>query len=569
MNEWFKKVIDKAKNWWKTSKPVQKIVAGAVLLVIIVAIIINVSRSSAPDNTKLFNAPVTDAEIRVKILDKISQRRIKANVDEEGFIYVDASDDEITSLVSELYANNLIPSNVDVFAESKKRGWSDTDAEQNIKVQDGYKKLLEKQLCALDDITSAIVNIRLPETKLFKADEDPLSAAIVVTLSNNSNLVAGSKRMKGIQKMILDAVPGLKADNLSVVDTEGKVLNDFDDLESNTRIDTAEKEQKLKSKLEREMRGKVLASLQDYASKDRVRNLNVSIEFDMSQETIDIVEYFPIELEKDNPDTPYNERKVKDSFALSQQIITKEWQGTAHNPEGPSGVEGQNPPNYVDMSNVIGKSVETGTTTNNLVNSKTIHKVVSPEQGRRTVSVNIDGKWRLEKDNDGDFIVENGRLKRTYIPITDDEISKWVELIEGAIGYKRERGDRVIVTSLPYDRDAEFEAFDDEYFAKKKRTQIILLVLLSIAIVLVGFILYRIISKQIERRRRLREEELLRQQQAERERALWDAKDEANMQVTMSVEESRRAELQENAINMAKEHPEDVAMLIRTWLMEE
>ena len=72
----------------------------------------------------------------------------------------------------------------------------------------------------------------------------------------------------------------------------------------------------------------------------------------------------------------------------------------------------------------------------------------------------------------------------------------------------------------------------------------------------------------MERRRRAREEELLRQQQLAREQALWEAKDEAQT-VTMSVEESRRAELQENAINMAKEHPEDVAMLIRTWLMEE
>ena len=86
--------------------------------------------------------------------------------------------------------------------------------------------------------------------------------------------------------------------------------------------------------------------------------------------------------------------------------------------------------------------------------------------------------------------------------------------------------------------------------------------------VLIGFILFRIISKEIERRRRAREEELLRQQQLAREQALWEAKDEAQT-VTMSVEESRRAELQENAINMAKEHPEDVAMLIRTWLMEE
>jgi len=28
-------------------------------------------------------------------------------------------------------------------------------------------------------------------------------------------------------------------------------------------------------------------------------------------------------------------------------------------------------------------------------------------------------------------------------------------------------------------------------------------------------------------------------------------------------------ELMESAINMAKEHPEDVAQLIRTWLLEE
>ena len=54
----------------------------------------------------------------------------------------------------------------------------------------------------------------------------------------------------------------------------------------------------------------------------------------------------------------------------------------------------------------------------------------------------------------------------------------------------------------------------------------------------------------------------------EREKALWQA-EQAGMEVTMSVEERRRAELQENAITMAKEHPEDVAQLIRTWLMEE
>jgi len=58
------------------------------------------------------------------------------------------------------------------------------------------------------------------------------------------------------------------------------------------------------------------------------------------------------------------------------------------------------------------------------------------------------------------------------------------------------------------------------------------------------------------------------QSQLERQRTIMEA-EQAGMEVTMSVEERHRAELQENAIMMAKEHPEDVAMLIRTWLMEE
>jgi flagellar M-ring protein FliF len=54
----------------------------------------------------------------------------------------------------------------------------------------------------------------------------------------------------------------------------------------------------------------------------------------------------------------------------------------------------------------------------------------------------------------------------------------------------------------------------------------------------------------------------------EHDRILLDA-EQASMVATLSVEERERAELQEQAIAMAREHPEDVAMLIRTWLMEE
>jgi flagellar M-ring protein FliF len=124
------------------------------------------------------------------------------------------------------------------------------------------------------------------------------------------------------------------------------------------------------------------------------------------------------------------------------------------------------------------------------------------------------------------------------------------------------------VRTIPFDRTSEHRAEDDE-FRKRQQTQMIVLYsLLGVVFLLVVFIIFRLITREIERRRRLREEELARQHQAMREAALRSAEEES-AEVEMSVEERARLELQENAINIAREHPEDVAQLIRTWLMEE
>jgi len=89
-----------------------------------------------------------------------------------------------------------------------------------------------------------------------------------------------------------------------------------------------------------------------------------------------------------------------------------------------------------------------------------------------------------------------------------------------------------------------------------------------VAFLLVAFIVFRLASRELERRRRIAEEKRALEQQMLRENAIRQA-EEQNIEVSMSVEEKKRMDLQEHAINMAKEHPEDVAQLIRTWLREE
>lgn len=569
MNEWLKKVVDSAKNLWAKWKPIQKVILFGIIIVVIVAIIAAAKLSAKPAVVRLFNAPVTDETALTKILDRLSQENVTAYSTDEGYISVD--DDKTARKMREiLISENLVPSSVDPWAGFYDRSWSTTDADQNVKLKNTIQKQLKQHIESIGEIQLADVNIVLPENQLFTADQNPVTASVILKTTPQSTLLQDRKRILGIQRLILSAVEGLREENLIITDSEGNQINDFEGMAESDRVDIVAKQQKLIRKQEVEIRAKILKALQRTFGEDRCRDMVVAVEMDMSQKTSESTEYSPIQIKADNPDTPYDDSEYRDTLPISSQTVTREWQGTGYNPEGPAGVEGQTPPVYSDMSNVIGRSTETGTTQNNVINTKQTSEITSPKIDKISVSVNLDGKWKLIKDANGNPVVneEDGSLKREYTPVSDRELQEAERSIQGAIGYKRERGDLVVVTNIAYDRDDEFAAEDAEYFAAIQRKRTILFILIAVAAVLIGFILFRIISRELERRRREREARLLAEQQAARERALWEAKDEG-MEVTMSVEETRRMELQENAINMAKEHPEDVAMLIRTWLMEE
>ena len=569
MNEWLKKVFGKLKDLWSKWKPIQKVILIGIVVVVIVAIILAARVSSKPSTVRVFNAPVTDSTSLTKILDRISQENIQANADSNGYISV--ADDETARRVREvLISENLVPSSIDPWAGFYDRSWSTTDADQNVKLKNTIQKQLKIHIEAISDVQMADVNIVLPEKQLFAADQAPVSASVILKTTPSSTLLTDKNRILGIQRLILSAVEGLKEENLIITDVEGNQINDFEGMAEYDRLTLVEKTERFKLKLATEIRAKILKLFQNTYGEDRCRDMVVTIEMDTSQKTVNATEYSPIVIKEDNPDTPYDDSEYRDTLTISGQTIVKEWQGTGYNPEGPAGVEGQTPPVYSDMSNVIGKSTETGNTYNNVINTKQTQEVSAAQIDKIAVSVNLDGKWKLLKDKNGKPIVdeEDGSLKREYTALTPTELSDAERSIQGAIGYDRNRGDTVVVTNMAYDRDKEHEEEDAAYFAKIQRQKMIVLILIAVVVVLLGFILFRVISKEIERRRREREARLLAEQQAARERALWDAKDEG-MEVTMSVEETRRMELQENAITMAKEHPEDVAMLIRTWLMEE
>ncbi|HUX21856.1 MAG TPA: flagellar M-ring protein FliF C-terminal domain-containing protein, partial [Spirochaetia bacterium] len=204
------------------------------------------------------------------------------------------------------------------------------------------------------------------------------------------------------------------------------------------------------------------------------------------------------------------------------------------------------------------------------VNTRNIHEEAAPYTiNRVSVGVAIDGTWERVYDSKGALQFNpDGSIMRKYTPVTPADLTKAAALVKDAIGFDIGRGDSVSVESIQFDRSTQFAKEDAQIRNQRRLQQAILYSVIGLAAVLVAFIIFRLISREMERRRRLREEELSRQHQAMREAALRSAEEEG-VEVQMSVEERARLEMQENAINMAREHPEDVAQLIRTWLVEE
>jgi len=594
MNEWFKNTTAKLKSSWASWKPLQKAIAAIIVVVVIVVLVLVFRGSSAPTTVQLFRTPITDTAKQDEISTYLEQKNIEYSFNETTGIFTVPDERTARKVRTDLTVEGILSSAYNVWdTELNVRDWTTTDFERGERQLQRVNNQIKQALESLDFVANANVVINQKSDGLTARNNRPAQASVILTFRGET---PEKRRIHAIQDLVKSAVPGLLDENITITDNNGNRLNDFDGMAEFDAVDIVKKQQDYRMELESKLAVKALEMLQANFTTDRVRNVGVSVEMDMSKVTSDKTEYSPFVRTPDNPDTPYSELETVDGVPISEQSVNKKWTGTGYNPEGPAGVEGQNPPVYSDMSNVVGESKEEGKTTNYVYNTEQKHIEKAPSIDRITASANIDGYWEKELDggNNPVFVTEKnfdslktkyeekypnvedndnirfrlGHIVRVYKPVSDNVRDQAASIVRDAIGYNRNRGDSVTITSWPIPREDDWNAEDDAIIKAAQTRKTIMLVLIGIVIILIAFIVFRMISRELERRRRLREEELLRRQQAEREKALWDAK-QAGMDVTMSVEERKRAELQENAIAMAKEHPEDVAMLIRTWMMEE
>lgn len=564
--EFFTRIFNQLKEIYSKLDTTKKIIIGVVTGVLVIAFIVLFSVSSQKANVVLFSDLPSD-----------EFGQVTKKLEEMGFHYTTSgtttilvNPDQREIILTRLAQENLIPKGIPGWKLFDISKWTETDKELNVKYMRALRDEIKRHIESLKNVEKADVEIAITEDELFVDKENAYTAAVTVYLAPGYDGLS-KKEIKGIQYLVARAVGSkLKPENVTVTDEYGKIISDFDD-----QFDKAKEEYTLleyRKKIEEKARVQMLkdirAGLEKIFSPDRIQIVRLNMDFNWDKIQEEQEEYSPIEMEKDNPLTPYSERKVKDSLTISKKSTKEHFQGHGWNPEGPAGTEGNKPPGYKASDDQFAKYDKEENVENNAVN-KTLRKIERDPYDISSVSVAIaiDGYQDLPRLPDGSYDLDPTK-KPVQVPLTEDELRQAENIVKKAINFNAARGDQVAVENIMFDRTKQWEEVREEFRKKEQFKRMLLAALVGILALFLGVVLFRAISRELARRRRIREEQLALEQQRMREAALRAAEEEG-IDVELSLEEKARLELQQNAINLARERPDDVAQLLRTWLAEE
>ncbi len=564
MNEKFSKLIGQLGDIYKKISKKQKIIIAVIIVISIVSLILLFSFSSQPTKTILYKD--LNAKDFGQITKKLQDWGYNFTPDGNS-IWVSVKDKKYIKM--KLAQEGIIPEGIkgwDLFDTQK---WTTTDFERDINKRRAIIGEITKHLKLLDDIEDVSIQITMPTKELYIDDDTPWKASVIITPAPYSDILKNKKKIKGIINLVAYGVDKLSPENIVVSDNHGNILSDFSGEDKFDYLERAKREAKIIEGLRRKLQNEIYTGLQKFIGKDKV-DVRVFLDVDFNQEKVEKKEYIPIQLRKDNPATPYDESQYVDKVVRSEKTVNENFKGQGFVPEGPPGVEPNYPPGYKQGSDKYGKYERTENIKNYEISEKKTKLERAPYVIKKiSVAVWVDGTWKKIYDKNGNLVLNNDfTIKRKYIPRTPEELKKYEAIVKGSIGYNSDRGDLVVVKNVKFNWEDLWKKEDLEIRKKMQLKKTLIWSLITLFTLFLGTIIYRAIMKEIARRRRIREEELAMQQQLMREKALKEAEQEG-VEVELSLEEKTRLEMQKNAVNLAKEHPEDVANLLKTWLAEE
>jgi flagellar M-ring protein FliF len=305
-----------------------------------------------------------------------------------------------------------------------KNSFGATDFAQQVNYQRALEGELSRTLEGMDEVGTARVHITRPRESIFAEKAERAKASVVLRMNQGREL--SRERTEAVVNLVSSAVEGLDPGDVAVMDTRGRVLSSPTGGGRNGIVGAGAFNSQLEArrKFEDETATRVVSLIEPITGIGHAR-ADVAAEIDFSQ--------------TEQTEEKYDPR----SSVIRSQQTTQESRNIATGALG--GVAGAraNDPTTQTPTNATNKPLPPGdqrsSVTTNYEIDKTVKRTVGSGGGRVTrLSVSL--------------IVDYKSINGTPTIRTPEELKKMQEVVAAAVGIDTNRGDQIVVQSIPFDQ---------------------------------------------------------------------------------------------------------------------
>jgi flagellar M-ring protein FliF len=198
----------------------QKTVVVVAVLAVVVGGYLFMSWASQPSYVPLFsNLSSSDA---AAITQKLAANKVPYELSEGGQQVLVPSSDVYQQRL-DMAAAGLPSSGDQGYSLLDSSGVTTSQFQQQVEYQQAVADELEQTIESINGVSSAVVNVVIPQESLFASSSDQPSASVLVSLEAGITLTA--EQVEAIVHLVASSIEGLTPDNVTVADSNGDVLN--------------------------------------------------------------------------------------------------------------------------------------------------------------------------------------------------------------------------------------------------------------------------------------------------------------------------------------------------------
>lgn len=384
-----------------------------------------------------------------EILEVLNKENIKYKV-ETGSGAIMVPMDQVSTVKLKLAAQGLPKSNsLGYELLDKDQGFGTSKSIETVRFQRALEGEIARTIMSIQNVKTARVLLAVPVQSVFVRERKKPSASVIVNLYQGRSLDKG--QVESIIHLVASSVPQLDAEQVTVVDQKGQLLNSND---SSVAGNLTSKQFEYKKNIEEHLMGRIENILSPLVGSDGMR-VQISADVDFT-ETDRTQEMF-------NPDLPAL-RSEQTSEEKSSLSAIQGVPGALSNQPTPAGTAPETTPaaasgpvaantGATPGAAAVNSPAQPGSVAKNATRNYELDKTITHTRlatgalRRLSVAVVVDDRRVAQSD---------GTAKaQSY---SQEDINRFSDLVKQAVGFDSSRGDQVTVTNVAFKMDELVEA---------------------------------------------------------------------------------------------------------------